>query len=333
MGKISTRELLDRFYADESYNQTRRNTVRNTIDNDLLFKYEEKIGKELVDMNKEETIQLVRVLLTQSLDPKEQSPILFYTYKQVKLMLTVVCEWYSYNIEPIPIWLRSPDLKGNKGLMKILETAAKPLEWQDLLDIFTDMRKQGKNDRADLIELLCGLFHCGFYELSEVINLKEKDINFRTRQVILPGRVVKLDVRTITLLQANHKATTFNSFRTSLMRSWNGSYMHFVVSPNYADTFDARPEKEVAIALNKLLSEYIRNWYDLKITFRNIYWLGMYDFFIEKCGLEHTKKLVMSFRNSDDINELLSIASEFGVSSDVRAADIKTRLRLYLPTE
>lgn len=332
MGKISTRELFDRFYNESGYPQSSIANIKNTVDVPILYEYEEKIGKELVDMDMDEILYLIRALIIKSLDPDSKTPIRYYSYKHTRTFLIAICEWYSLNVEPIKIWLRSPELRGDRGLEKLLSISAKPITWQDLQNVFDKIRKDYSSDRADYTELVSRLFYCGVYQTSEIVNLKERDINFRSRLVTLPGRIIKIDEKTNMLLQANHEANQFMGARqrSYSMRSWRDSYMHFVVDSSHAESFDKRSEKEVCITLNKLMTEFIRNNYDLKITFKDVYWLGFYDYIVKKCGQSHADEIIMSSRNVDAINELLGYASGFGVSADFSAAEIKSRLRMFV---
>jgi len=332
MGKMSTREIIDGFYEGSGLSQSRIANVKKFVDIPILFEYERSIGKELVDMDQDEFIYLIRALLTKSLKPDAKAQIIMSDYKYVRTCLISICEWYSFNVEPIIIWLRSPELKGTKGFMRVLEISTKPVTWQDFDNIFADMRKNGMNDRADYTELITGLFYCGFNSLGEVIHLNEQDINLRAEIITLPGRTVKVSSRIISLLQKNHKATEYQTARrTVYMRSWRNSYLHFVVEPRLEDDFDNREESVIAIALNKLLSEYIRNGYGLKTTYKNIFWLGCYDYIVKKCGKERARELILSVRNSDDITELMSYAVEFGVAPySISPAEVKNYLKMYL---
>ena len=333
MGVLSTREILDKFYDSGVYSKTRIANVKRFVDIPILFEYEQSIGKELVDMDKEEFIYLVRALLTKSLSTDKRECIILSDYKIVRTCLIAICEWYSYEFEPITIWLRSPDLKGVNGLMKIKSISSAPLTWKELEDIFADMRINGIEDRADYTELTAGLFYCGFYQTSEVVNFKEEDIDFCAKTIALPDRNVKINDRIMELLQANHLAYEYKTARRVVsMRSWRDSYMHFIVDPKKEDDFDLRSESVVTIVLNKLLSEHIKNNYGLKVTFKNIFWLGCYDYIVRKCGQEHAYKLIMSTRNSDDIAELMTYTNEFGVAHiGMSPAEIKTHLRMFVP--
>lgn len=332
MGKLSTREILDRFYESGVYSSTRIANVKKLIDIPILFEYEQMVGKEMVDMDKDEFIYLVRALLTKTLSTDKREPFILSDYKIIRTCLIAICEWYSYEVEPITIWLRSPDLKGGDGLMKLLSISSAPLTWKQLQDIFNDMRRQGIEDRADYTELVAGLFYCGFYQTSEVVNFKERDINFRANTIALPARKVKINDRTMALLQANHQAYQYRTARRVIsMRSWRDSYMHFIVDPKMEDDFDNRSENIITILINKLLSEHIRNNYGIKVTFKNIFWLGCYDYIVRRCGEKRANELILSTRNSDDITELLTYTNEFGASHlGISPAEIKTHLRMFI---
>ena len=331
MGKISTRELFDRYYEQSGLPKTRLANFKKEIDIPILFEYEKKIGKELVDMGKDEILYLMKVLLTKSLDEDNKETIIFSQYKVIRTLLISVCEWYSYNVEPITIWLRSPDLKGSKGLMKVLNISAIPITWDNIRDVCKQMRQNGDDDRADYTELVCGLFYCGFFETSEVINLKENNINFRTGIVALPGRSVKLNERTLILLKANHEATSFKTARIGcIMKNWRDSYMRFPVAPKLEYEFDKRDETLMSIAIHKILTEYVRNVYGLKLTYKNIFWLGFHDYIVSRCGQERTNEIIASMAIMEDIDELLQYAREFGVPDGINSAYMKTHLRLFV---
>ena len=64
MGKISTKELFDRYFESDDAKNSYIGKTRTNFEKPEFFEYEMKIGKEFVDMNTDELIGLIEVLTT-----------------------------------------------------------------------------------------------------------------------------------------------------------------------------------------------------------------------------------------------------------------------------
>ena len=59
MDKISTKALMDEFFKDKYPSEDTRKKIQPQIDRHEVYAYEQKIGKQLVEMNVDELFEMM----------------------------------------------------------------------------------------------------------------------------------------------------------------------------------------------------------------------------------------------------------------------------------
>lgn len=337
MGKISTKEIFDGFFAANE--GTAMGKQRPIIDKPALYEYEAKVGKELIDMNVDELINFI-IFMRNYRNGKQVRFLCSHTsIDQFMTVLRSVFNWYIYNVEVIINPTNDPRMRG----LNLIENIASDLDtfdWEFLQGIIEKIHEDKDRDYADYLELIMLMYHDGFAHPEEVVRLKEDQIDRRHRLARLPGKTVQFSDRTYELLLKFHEIKIMNSYhKPCFMLEWNGSYFHFPVMKRKELTkddvqyvqaeFDKRPISFVCNIMSRLIATNVNDKYETKINYQNLYYLGFYDYLVRTYGVERTQQMLTSRRNSDDVATIMTAARIYGVKLD-NVSHIKRYLRPFI---
>ena len=327
MGLISTKELLDRYYA--SVVGTFAETTRNQIDKPELYAYEEKIGKELIDMDVDELYGLIFEFKSKRKGKEIEYMISHSSFDQLSTLLRAIFNYYIDNIHPIRNPLNDKRMKG-KEATKRLAQGRKPFRWSAVNDIIVKLHKDYDEDNADYVELILLLFYNGFSKADDIVTLKANMINHYYKTVKFENRTIKLSDRCYELLMKFNKMEMIAGWRGDfLLASWNGSFFKFIIRPKQATTLNERPKTAMCDIINRCIATKVNDRYDTKINYHILYLLGFYEYIVAKHGEQKTNEMITSFRNSEDVTELMTLAEEYGVQVD-NVSHLKRYLRPFI---
>jgi len=330
MGVISTKELLDKYY--ESVAGTPAEKTRIQIDKPALYAYEMKIGKELIDMDVDDLFGLIIEFRNKRKGKEIKYMISHSSYDQLSSLLRTIFNFYIDNIQPIRNPLNDKRMKGIEAAKRLAQ-GKEPFRWTVVEDIIKKLHRDLDEDKADYVELILLLFYNGFAKAEEVIELKEYMINHHSKTVKFPNRIVLLSDRCYELLMKFNSMEYIAGWRGNLaLVGWHGGFFKFITRPSNADTINDRPKSAMCDIINRCISENINDKYDIKISYHMLYFLGFYEFIVGKHGDEKTKELITSYRNSDDVAELMSLAKEYGVQVD-NISHLKRNLRPFITAD
>lgn len=329
MGKISTIELLDNFFASNDVVGTSIEKQRRVIDKPALYDYERTIGKELIDMDVDDLFGLIKEFG----DNANGRNITFMTshrsYDQLSVLLRKIFDFYIDTVEPIKNPLHDKRMKGMQAIKKLSE-GKQPFRWENVEDVIEKMHNDMIPDKADYVELLLLMFYCGFEKAEEIVYLKEKMINHKSKSVSLPGRIVCLSDRCYYLLIKFHNQDTFDEGRQRYtLKEWQGGYFKFIVRANQAEEIDKRPAQVLCDSINRLISTNVNVKYKTKINYSIVYWLGFYEFLVSRYGEDETYKIITSYRDDAALSKIKSSASEYGIRES-NVTIIKRNLRPFI---
>lgn len=220
-------------------------------------------------------------------------------------------------------------MKGQAAIQR-LSRGKEAFTWRIVEDIINKLHQDFDVDKADYLELILLMYYNGFSKAEEIISFTEKDVDHRSRRVLLPGKTVYLSERCYGLLVKFYKQKTITGWRGDyLLLSWHNSYFKSIVRPNKMKEFNDRDITLVCDVINRYIAKDINDKYNTKINYNSLYLLGFYDYIIRKHGKEKTNKMITSYRDSDDVNELMSLAREYGVKAD-NISHLKRRLRPFI---
>ena len=329
MGKISTKQLISRYF--KSIEGTPAEKQRAIIDKTELYDYEEKIGKELIDMDVDDLFGLINELNNKKNGKDIPFMTAHYSFDHLTVLLRAIFNFYIDTVEPIKNPLYDKRMKG-KEATKRLAQGKETLRFDYVQSIINKVHNDTTEDRADYVELIMLLYYSGFENAEEIATFKGSAINHRNRTVAMTGRTVQLTDRCYELLQKFEGIDELVERRTYYLTTYRGGYFKFIVQEKQLDGFDDRDIRSICNMINRQISVYVNQPYNTKINFSILYWLGFYDSIVKKYGEEETNKMLLSFRNSDDVTKLMNCARDYGVKVD-NISHLKRFLRPFVKVD
>lgn len=311
MATISTKELFKVFFEGKSEDTIRKTKAQ--FDRPEVYAYEEKIGKQLVEMNEDELFNMICSFNNNKSAVRNGIKVGSASFKKYVSGFRLIFEFYIDNYEVIKNPFNSAKFKGIR-MEALLSDNKDRFTKKQLEEIINKLYSKYSNKYANYCELILRLFYDGFSEAQEIVNMKEDQINFRRKEVRLTGRTVKLSDRCFELLATIHSMEAIEGARTDFyMMSWHNSYFKFVVRPKESVNFQNKDAVSVARKINFLLFSRVAKEFEIDINYRKLYLLGFYDALVEKYGEERAKEIIMSKRNPNDNKDLTTTMSEYGL--------------------
>lgn len=330
MGKISTTELLDNYFA--SIEGTPAAKQRPVIDKPELYAYEQQIGKELIDMDVDDLFGLINEINNKKNGKEIPFMTAHYSFDNLTVLLRAIFNFYIDTVEPIKNPLYDKRMRGKEATKRLAQDKI-TLRFDYIQNIIDKVHRDANSeDRADYVELIMLMYYSGFENAEEIVNLKGSEINHRNRTVALQGRTVQLTDRCYELLQKFDGIDELNEWRTYFLTTYRGGYFKFIVQEKQLNNFDDRDFRSVCNMLNRQISVMVNQPYNTKINYSILYWLGFYDYVVKKYGEQETNGMLLSFRNSDDVTRLMSCAREYGIKVD-NISHLKRFLRPFVKVE
>lgn len=329
MGKISTQQLINNYF--QSIEGTPAEKQRVIIDKPELYDYEKKIGKELIDMDVDDLFGLINELRNKKNGKDIPFMTAHYSYDHLTVLLRAIFNFYIDTVEPIKNPLYDKRMKG-KEATKRLAQGKKILRFDYVQSIIDKVHNDTTKDRADYVELIMLLYYSGFENAEEIATFKGSAINHRNRTVAMTGRTVQLTDRCYELLQKFESIDELVEWRTYHLSTYRGGYFKFIIQEKQVSGFNDRDIKSVCNMINRQISVYVNQPYNTKINFSILYWLGFYDSIVKKYGEEETNRMLVSFRNSDDVTKLMNCARDYGVKVD-NISHLKRFLRPFVKVD
>lgn len=329
MGKISTKQLLDNYF--ESIKGTAAAKQRIVIDKPALYEYEEKIGKELIDMDVDDLFGLIREFNNKKGNKDVPFMISHYSFDNITVLLRAIFNYYIDTVQPIKNPLYDKRMKGKEAIKRLSE-GKEILSFDYIQGIINKIHIDNTSIRADYVELIILLYYSGFANAEEIATFKGGEINHRNRTVSLPGRTVQLTNRCYELLQKFEGMDEANEWRLFYLTTYKDGYFKFFVRENQLEDFNERDIHTVSDIINRQISVYVNQKYKTKINYSILYWLGFYDFLVKRYGAEETNEILTSVRSSEDVTKLMSCARDYGVKLD-NSSHIKRYLRPFIKVD
>lgn len=323
MGKLTTKEILTAYYESIGNLSTKSN-----IDKPELYAYEKKIGKEFIDMDVDDLFGLLEELRNTRKGKEIKYLVSHSSLDNLFALFRAIFNWYIDNVEVIRNPLNDKRMKGMKAVARIAQDK-EVLTWEVIQDIIKKLHKDRDTDNADYIELIILLYYNGFARAEEIIALKENMINHSNRVININGKILYLSERCHSLLVKFHNMYEIEGTRGRyILLSYHDSYFKFISRQSQEGKINDRPLTSMCDIINRYLAIYVNDKYNVKINYHGLYFLGFYDYLIRKYGEERTKHILTSFRDADDIEDLMNSANEYGVEVD-NVSHLKRYLRPF----
>lgn len=334
MAVIPTKQLLDEFFEEQKKKGRDVRRRRSQLDRPELYAYEQKIGKQLVEFDADDILNMIATFTNKKSKYAyaEEGPKVSANsyrayisgYKQIFLYYVDV-----KNYESLRGPYDNPKLKGRNIHVHRAQSRNR-LTWSDVENIINQLSSKYEPVKAAYYELIIRLFYDGFAHSDEIANMRESDINFRRREVSVPGRIVKLSERTFQLLLENHRTMQMVSHRTKMdMVSWHGSYMKFFVHPSKAADFESLDIRAIAHKITTPISSIIPKDFGISLNYQRLYLLGFYDYLVYKTSEERVREMVLAERNHSANEEYMELAYTYPIFTE-SIFHIKQRLVEFL---
>lgn len=330
MAVMNTKEVFDLYYKDIPYETERKS--RPQVDRPEVYNYEEKLGKQIFDMDVDELFGLLLSFNKNEGSDDASFRISYASYDQIASTYRSIWNFYIDNIEIIRNPWNNKRMKGAAAAKKISESK-KAFTYDIIEKVISEINKEYEDtdyDYGKYLECIILLFYNGFADAQEIILLKEEDINFRSHEIRLHGRTIHLSDRCFELLQYIHGLNEIRTSRGNFPAlSYQGGYFKIAVRNKQVKTFQDKSLVEVGTILTRKITMNIAKKYGIDISYRIIYLLGFYDYIVSKAGKERTKEIITSVRNKDDAQELMGYAREYGIVAE-NVSYIKKLLRPFI---
>lgn len=327
MGVISTQELLNRYY--DSVKGTSAEATRKQIDKPELYAYEMTIGKELIDMDVDDLFGLIIEFRNKRKGKEIKYMISHSSFDQISTLLRSIFNFYIDNIQPIRNPMNDKRMKGKEAAKRLMQ-GREIFRWSMVEEIISKLHKDFEADKADYIELILLLFYNGFSKADEIVTLKEDMINSYYKTVKFEKRTIKLSDRCYELLMKFNKLDMIAGWRGDyILASWNDSFFKFIVRPSQEYKLNDRPKTAMCDIINRCIATNVNDKYNTKINYHILYMLGFYEYIVARHGEQKTNDMITSYRDSDDVKELMNLAEEYGVKVD-NISHLKRYLRPFI---
>ena len=327
MNKISTKALMDEFFKDKYPSENTRKKVQPQIDRQEVYAYEQKIGKQLVEMDVDELFKMILSFTDNRKHNSNNYSINYRSYTQISTLFRALFNYYIDNYEIIRNPFNDKRMRGTAATMRLAQNK-EPFRWENVEHIIGQIKGYYSYERANYLECIILLFYNGFAKAQEIASLTEDMIDFKNKLVRLPGRTVYLSDRCFELLTFTHSLTRIKGWRGDyIVESWRGSYFKYIIRPKEKDDFDDRSLTDIGSLINKRLLTDIKKQFDTEINYRILYLLGFYDNLVKRYDEEKVNELILSVRDPKATEVLLKAAREYGVVVD----SVTTLKRLLRP--
>lgn len=311
MAVISTQELFDKFFEGKDPETVRK--TRPQVDRPEVYAYEIKVGKQLVEMNEEELFEMICTFNNKKSAVREGLKVGSGTFKKYVSNFRLIFQFYIDNFEVIKNPFHSAKFKGIQADALLADNKDR-FTYKQLEEIIEKLHGLYDHEHADYYELIIRLFYDGFAEAQEIANLKEDQINFRKKEVRLPGRTIKLTDRCFELLTSVHDMQEMEGMRGNFyMMTWHNGYFKFVVRPAESDEFQNKDLTYLGRKINTTLFTKVSKEFGVDIGYRKLYLLGFYDTLVKRYGEERTKEIITSVRVSKDVSDLAAVMNDYGL--------------------
>lgn len=314
MAMIPTSQLIEEYLTSKGQQDNEK--VVNQYGRPELYAYEDKIGKQLVEMNEDEVFEMLSTFKNNKDVMADDFALSVASFTKYVSNYRQLIDYYHDKYELVRNPFRSPRFRG-AAIKNEVSAKKEKFTKEDLDGLIEKIHAEFPKDRAEYYELILLLFYNGFANTQEIALLKEEMINFKKSEVTLPGRVIRLSNRCLSLLRQFHNADEIEAKSgTSTLVSWRNSYFKFIVKPSSIEGFEYSDLANVSGKINVIIRNRIAKVFGVNVTSRKVYLLGFYDYLVEQYGLERTKELIQSSHEQGNYEEFIIAANNYPIASN-----------------
>lgn len=290
MAKISTKELITR-YIDSELDDATQYKLRGHIDRDELYEYEEKIGKQLVDMSLEEILDMIFSFRPVNVPSGAKKSLSKRTINELISRYRAVIYYYSENIADAPI---NNPLRSNAKTSKLVgERMAKRdrFDHDDYVELIQSIRSSYSEEYANYLECLVVLLYSGVTSLNELVTIKREQINYEEKCIEMQDRTIMLSDRCVELLEFVDLVKEIQGgMFVYKMVGWHGSVIKIPTRiQRTIEEIDTCTKEEFAYRVGKQINR-LREVSDLCVNAYDIVMVGFYDYLVDRYGYDEIRE-------------------------------------------
>jgi len=326
MALCSTETLLNEFC--ESTGNRNHQHIKDWVLCDALKDYEKKVGKQAVEMDRDELIGMIQAILEEAKGINNVQ--LTSRYKQIAWLLRNAFDYYSEHYERVYNPMRNTSM--TREALDIIVGPEKKVDREYMESIINKLYSNLPTDRAKYYELVMRLFYCGFANGEEIATFKERNINFKKRTIFVGDHFVQLSDECFSLLVELHGLKYMSGPRKKEYNfiPYNGSYFKFPTTAEEAE-FNDYNMSYVRNSIHQFLTKNVLNAVGETMKFTELYYLGFYDHLVDVFGREKANKMIKTRGgkgNNPLIEALMTEAQKYGYTN--RVTDLRQALRSFV---
>lgn len=326
MAVVETQEVMQAYFSQPGMDEKYVYKNRGMVDKPEVYEYEMELGKQIFDMDEDELFGLV-----EKFKGKGETSIAYLSFQQIASIYRSIWYFYIDNYEIIKNPWNNKSMKGMAAIDR-LKIKRPRFTYENVQNIINRLHTELEESYlADYLEMTILLFYCGVAESIELVNMKEDMVNKEEKTITYPNKVVHLSDRAFELLEYFHSINQVTARRGSYaVVPYRGSYFKFVIRKKEAETFDDKDPSYIGSTIVRRITMTISGRLGEELNYRVVYTLGFYDYICKRVGSEErANEIITSVRSTDDAQELLQYANEYGFSA-VNVTYIKKCLRPFI---
>lgn len=301
----NTRKVLYEYFEAKQFSQERI----NANDKPELYRYEEKIGTQLIDMGVEQVIGLVQYLRN-------------YGYQ-----FTTIRAMYGVYNSAVDMYIKQKyaDLPYQK------KNGFDMLSWKEIItavsnkeplltevDIDNALKAIDQNEpiyeRGVMAKIVMLLHYAGVQKSEQILDIKWEHVDFEKRLIATSYRDIPVSDILYDLLNECKKIHSFvgKKGQTYKMDGYRGCIVKAGSIGVFADKFQDKTKTQAVRDISKLLHIVKKHAKNEKLTAKNLYQFGFYKYMVSKLGKEHAVQILQSVRNKEYIKVFKQLLSEYG---------------------
>ena len=336
---MNTFDVIQQYCEQKFSDEERRRRQFNALARQELLDAEEKFGKSFFAFSVEEIIEYINSLVSKNVKHVRGVKI---SQGYVRNICTYYRDIFNYYMAYTGNYFYNPFSDRRIRHLGVNIKNDTPVFTRGTLERITlSIGEHLDNGEAQFVQLLLWLAYSGCFDVDEIMNIQEDDVDLIAKTAKIEDRTIRLKDECVELLKINRSMGEYTIYkRTNYLIPYHNSFVYFPFCKSFVsdqDPYEYAYEQQQARERNVLrnvisrLFTKVRERCRVSIQLELIYYRGLYDFIVERCGTERTAELLSVGKrrvSSEDVAELESYLAEYGGHRDIFQA--KGRMRRFI---
>lgn len=316
---VSTKEVIAAYLEYKGMTDVIK--YSSQIDRPEIYAHEEKLGKDIFHMTSEELFEMIMSFgnnASSSGENRYSMPIT--TVLHLVSSLRNVFDFYIRNYEVIINPFHDPMWKG-KALANKVASYGKDFTFDDFNHIIERIQEEFSGNysiRADYYECILQLIYNGVFDAQEIAQIKPEDIDFDKRMLRIRGQWMKVSDRCFELIETVTRVTYLPSQLGHYnLVTWQDNWFKYPCKSLKNNPYERYNLMEVGRSINRAIIQGVKKPIGLTFTLRKIFFLGFYNFMINKRGKEEADRIIMADKDVELAAKLKEDVAEYNIPNTV----------------